>query len=572
MSGPAVSGLAAALAGIGLAATDAAGVTGLSADAFAALRTDPVGYLGARIPQALAASGGWAGLIAVAGDGSYHYAPPGSPYGLFARPDGTGWRTGIETTTELDLPLWVSADIDLALPDFAPDAQLAAHLGVLTLRYHTSDQTVTLDADPFVHGLTLLPAPTPAQLGADLGAALPDVVATGVLGAALGQIVPGLNLGGLSGLVHTPGQFLARVLGGASGLDLTALSGLLATLNAAIGLPAGPGLQLPGGLSITATAGTGPAGAAALGLSTTAPIEGVLGLALAVEIDPLLHVSAAGTVTVEVPLGEGAWHRIGITFGAGPSGMSLVLTPDADPPIAPITLLPQFSGLGPALRGAAAALLPQVLDQAARSRRPPRTPPGSTTRWRPRGTWTSTTWAVVSPPIPRASPRCWPEPGSTASTPPGAPALAQAVIDLLTLIPGLPGTLDAPGAGLIRWRMELPVDQGQLALSAGWGVNGPAVAVGIIGLRPAGAPAELTATASVDRTGVDVSLSAGADLGPLGVPLVPQFASIWTPAATCGPGCSRWRPAPAAEPAMGRWSSPWRRRPASPWERAPPSR
>src|SRR6266545_4756414 len=404
-TGPAVSGLAAALAGIGLAATDAAGVTGLSADAFAALRTDPVGYLGARIPQALAASGGWAGLIDVSGDGSYHHAPPGSPYGLFARPDGAGWRTGIETTTELDLPLWVSADIDLALPDFVPEAELAAHLGVITLRYHTSDRTVTLDADPFVHGL----------------------------------IVPGLDLAGLSDLVHTPGQFLARLLGGAS-LDLTALSGLLATLNAAIGLPAGPGLQLPGGLSITATAGTGTPGSVALSLSTTAPIEDVLGLAFAVEIDPLLHASAAGTVTLEIPLGEGAWHRIGITFGAGPSGMSLVLTPEADTPIAPIRLLPQFSGLGPAPRGAGAALLPQVLDQALDHVASPHA------AWLDHALAAAghldlydvgDGFAAHAASFSAMLAGTWFD--SVATT--GRNGLAQAVIDLLTLIPGLPGTL-----------------------------------------------------------------------------------------------------------------------------------
>ena len=522
-TGPAVSGLAAALAGIGLAATDAAGVTGLSADAFAALRTDPAGYLGTRIPRALAAPGGWAGLIDVAGDGSYHYAPPGSPYGLFARPDGTGWRTGIETTTELDRPLWVSADMDLALPAFVPEAELAAHLGVITLRYHTSDQTVTLDADPFVHGLTLLPAPTPAQLGADLGAALPDVLATGVISAVLGQIVPGLDLAGLSGLVHTPGQFLARLLGGGTGLDLTALSGLLATLNAAIGLPAGPGLQLPGGLSVTAAAGTGAPGSVALGVATTAPIEDVLGLAFAVEIDPALHASAAGTVTLEVPLGQGAWHRIGITFGAGPSGMSLVLSPEADPPVAPITLLPQFSGLGPALRGAGAALLPQVLDQALEHVDSPHAAwldhalaaAGDLDLYDAGGGF-----AAHAASFSAMLAGTWFD--SVATT--GRNGLAQAVIDLLTLIPGLPGTLDAPGAGLIRWRMDLPGGQGQLALSAGWGVNGPAVSAGITGLHPAGAPAELTATASADRTGVDVSLSAGADLSSLGVPLVPRFS------------------------------------------------
>ena len=369
------SGLAAALAGIGLAATDAAGVTGLSADAFAALRADPVGYLGARIPAALAATGGWAGLIDAGGDGSYHFAPPGSPYGVFARPDGSGWRTGIETTTELDQPLWVAAAIDLSLPDFTLQADLAAHLAAITLRYGTAAGTVTLDADPFVHGLPLLPAPTPAQLGAQLGTALPDVLATGVLSAVLGQIVPGLDVGGLSELVHTPGQLLARVLGGSSGagtgttggaLDLTAVSGLLSTLNTAIGLPPGPGIQLPGGFSISAAAGTATPGSLALRLATGTPIEGVLGLAVALEIDPLLHVSPAGTLTLDVPLGGGIWDQLGITFGASGSGLSLVLTPQGNPPADPIThpSALQRPGTGPARRRRRAA--------AAAARRRPR--------------------------------------------------------------------------------------------------------------------------------------------------------------------------------------------------------
>ena len=523
------SGLAAALAGIGLAATDAAGVTGLSADAFAALRADPVGYLGARIPAALAAAGGWAGLIDAGGDGSYHFAPPGSPYGLFARPDGSSWRTGIETTTELDQPLWVAAAIDLSLPDFTPQADLAAHLAAITLRYGTAAGTVTLDADPFVHGLPLLPAPTPAQLGAQLGTALPDVLATGVLSAVLGQIVPGLDVGGLSELVHTPGQLLARVLGGAGtgttggGLDLTAVSGLLSTLNAAIGLPPGPGIQLPGGFSISAAAGTGTPGSLALRLATGTPVEGVLGLAVALEIDPLLHVSPAGTLTLDVPLGGGIWDQLGITFGASGSGLSLVLTPQGNPPADPITILPHFSGLGPALRGAAAGLLPQLLDDALAAVATPHadwvghalTAAGHLGLYDPGGGF-----QAHAPSFTAMLAGTWFD--SVATT--GRTGLAQAVIDLLTLIPGLPGTLDAPGAGLIRWRMDLPAGQGQLELSTGWGLNGPAVAAGVTGLAPAGAPAELTIAVSADRTGVDVSVSAGADLSPLGIAVVPRFS------------------------------------------------
>ena len=526
------SGLAAALAGIGLAATDAAGVTGLSADAFAALRADPVGYLGARIPAALAATGGWAGLIDAGGDGSYHFAPPGSPYGVFARPDGSGWRTGIETTTELDQPLWVAAAVDLSLPDFTLQADLAAHLAAITLRYGTAAGTVTLDADPFVHGLPLLPPPTPAQLGAQLGTALPDVLATGVLSAVLGQIVPGLDVGGLSELVHTPGQLLARVLGGSSGagtgttggaLDLTAVTELLSTLNTAIGLPPGPGIQLPGGFSISAAAGTSTPGSLALRLATGTPIEGVLGLAVALEIDPLLHVSPAGTLTLDVPLGGGIWDQLGITFGASGSGLSLVLTPQGNPPANPITILPHFSGLGPALRGAAAGLLPQLLDDALAAVATPHadwvghalTAAGHLDLYDPAGGF-----QAHAPSFTAMLAGTWFD--GVATT--GRTGLAQAVIDLLTLIPGLPGTLDAPGAGLIRWRMDLPGGQGQLELSTGWGLNGPAVAAGVTGLAPAGAPAELTVAVSADRAGVDVSVSAGADLSPLGLAVVPRFS------------------------------------------------
>ncbi|MEV0181704.1 alpha/beta hydrolase [Streptomyces sp. NPDC050625] len=520
---PDLNGLARALSAIGLVATDTAGVTSLSADAFAALRTDPAGYLAARIPAALAAPGGWAGLVRIGDDGGSRYQPADSVFALFVRPDAGHWRTGIETSTPLDLPLWVSADIEIQLPGFVPQAELGAHLGPATLRYHTADGTITLDVRPYLDGLVLYPVPSPAELGAQVNDVLPDVLATGVLGTVLGQIVPGLDMTAFADLLHAPGAFLAGVLSGGTGpgptgLDLTRVSGLLTTLNTAIGLPDGPGLQLPGDVSLIATAGAAP-GSVALGLRTTTPIGGVLGLAAGLEIDSRFHVSPAGSVTVATPLTAGTWPHLTLTFGAGAGGFSLVLDPQVTDPI---TILPVFSGLG-ALRGAGAALLPQVLDAAVGAAVTPHAPwlehalaaAGHLGIYDAGGGFSAHT-AEFSAMLD----------GSWFTSVAGGDrqGLAQAAIDLLTLIPGLPGSLDAPGAGLIRWRLDLPAGAGRLRISTGWGLDGPMVAAGIEGLHPDGAPAELSAGVSVDGTGVDVSVSAGVVLSGLGIPLVPRFS------------------------------------------------
>jgi hypothetical protein len=515
---PDLNGLAQALTAIGLVATDAAGVTGLSADAFAALHTDPAGYLGARIPAALAAPDGWAGLVRIGDDGGSRYQPADSVFALFARPDAGHWRTGIETSTPLDLPLWVSADIDLQLPSFVPQAELGAHLGPATLRYHTADGTITLDIPPYLDGLVVFPVPTPAELGAQLNEALPDFLATGVLSTALGQIVPGLDVTAFAGLLRDPGSFLSGVLGGGAGLDLARVSGLLTTLNTAIGLPDGPGLQLPGDVSLTATAGAAP-GSVALGLHTTTPIGGVLGLAAGLEVDSTFHVSPAGSITVASPLTAGTWPHLALTFAAGPGGFSLVLDPQVTDPI---TILPVFSGLG-ALRGAGAALLPQVLDAAVDAADTPHAPwlehalaaAGHLGLHDAAGGFSAHT-AEFSAMLD----------GSWFAGVAGGDrqGLAQAAIDLLTLIPGLPGDLDAPGSGLIRWRLELPASAGRLGISTGWGLDGPTLVAAIEGLHPADAPAELSASVTVDGSGVDVSVSAGADLSDLGIPLVPRFS------------------------------------------------
>ncbi|HWD79457.1 MAG TPA: DUF6603 domain-containing protein, partial [Kribbella sp.] len=520
-----VSTLAAALGALDLVSTDAQGVTGLSGDGFAALRADPVGYLRARIPGALARPDGWAGLVtdlsftpASTQELAYVWAPPGSPYALFVRrqTDGT-WRAGIETGTALgavEPPLInISADIDLLLPAFQATAELVLHLGPVALTYRTVDGTIRLDAAPFVTDLTLLPVPALGDLAAKLDDALPQVLVSGVLGTVLAELVPGLKIGQLLELLHTPGDFLAAALGALEGgLDPGKLTGLLTTLNSAIGLPTGPGLQLPADVTVTAVPGAAPQ-SVRIQVGTTSPIGDVLAVALTLDIDPTRHVVPGGTVTISTPL-TGSWPRVDITFGVGPDGVTLVVSPQG---VAPIALLPTFSGLG-ALRGAAGALLPAVLD-AALTHFP-----------EPRDDWlVHTLQAATDLGVYDAAGHFSAHTAAFTAMLDGSwfttidatrrAGIAAAVADLLNLIPGL--SLQSAN-GLVRWTHLVP-GSGQLQVSAGWGDNGPTVAVALIDLVPTDAPLTLAARVQVDDTGVDVGCSAGLDLGALGVTVVPRL-------------------------------------------------
>lgn len=522
-----VSTLAAALGALDLVSTDAQGVTGLSGDGFAALRTDPVGYLRARIPAALARPDGWAGLVADLSftpvstqELAYVWAPPGSPYALFARKQADGtWRTGIETGTALgavEPPLIsISADIDLLLPAFQSTAELVVHLGPVALTYRTIDGTIRLDAPPFVTDLTLWPTPSLGDLAAKLDGALPQVLVSGVLGNVLAELAPGLKIGQLLELLHAPGEFLAGALGALDGgLDPTKISGLLTTLNAAIGLPDGLGLQLPADLAVTAGPGAA-AQSARIEISTTTPISGVLGVGLTLDIDATRHVAPGGTVTISTPL-TGSWPHVDITFGVGPDGMTLVVSPQG---VAPIMLLPTFSGLG-ALRGAAGALLPAVLDAALTNFPEPRDP------WLVH-TLTASTHLGVYDAVGHFSAHTaeftamldgtW----FTSIDATRQAGIAAAVADLLNLIPGL--ALQSVN-GLVRWTHVLAGGDGQIQVSAGWSVNGATVRVSLVDLVPTDAPLTLAANVQVDETGVDVGCSIGLDLSGLGVSVVPRLA------------------------------------------------
>jgi len=515
-----VSSLANALAAIDLLCTDVNGVVGLSNDAFLALRTDPAGYLRGRVPAALARPSGWVGLTAnEALEGAYTWAPNGSPYALFARRQGLAgpWRAGIETDTARTTGSTnIGVDVNLALPSFEPTVELFVNVGAASLHYRTADGTITLDAEPWIAGLVLWPTPTLDDLAARFNETLPRLLTSGAVVGVLAEIAPGLRITMLERLLRAPGELLMDVLGlEGGGLDVSRISTLLSVMNDAIGLPAGPGLQLPGGVSIGAGPGTLPS-SARLAVTTMAPIGGVLAVGFTIDIDALRHVTPGGTVTISTPL-TGTWPSVDIAFGVSPAGVTLVVTPQG---ITPIALLPTFSGLG-ALRGAAAALLPAVLDAVVG------TFPNPRPQWLQRALAVATHldvyaaaggFAAHTPAFVAMLDAAWFDDFDAARR----AGVAAAIVDLLTLIPGLPGALSA-SSGLVQWTFALPAGAGALSAAAGWSATGDAtVRLGVTDLQPGNAPLVLSASATVDADGVDVTTSFGVDLDSLGIVPIPR--------------------------------------------------
>jgi large repetitive protein len=517
-----VSSLAYGLAAIDLLATDANGIVSLSADAFLALRTDPVGYLTARVPAALARPTGWAGLVAnEALEGAFTWEPPGSPYGLFVRREGLSgpWRVGIVTSTATTPAETTNLgiDVNIALPAFEPTVELFLNIGAVSFHYRTADGTISLRADPWIDELVLWPTPPINAIAAEFDEALPRMLMSGAVAGVLGEMVPGLNLAMLERLIRTPGAFLMGALGVADGgLDAAKVSALLSLVNESLSLPAGPGLQLPGDVSIVAESGSRP-DSARLAVTTTAPIAGVLALAFTLDVDALRHVTPGGTVTISTPL-TGTWPQVTITFGVGPDGVTLVVAPQG---VEPITLLPRFSGLG-ALRGAAAALLPAVLDAAVD------TFPDPKPLWLQRALAAAThldvydaagKFSAHTPAFAAMLSGTWFDDFDAVRR----AGVAAAVVDFVTLVPGLPGTVSSSG-GLVRWTLAMPTGTGALDAAAGWGATGAAtLQLGLSEVRPASAPLAFSVLASVDEDGLDAALSFGVDLTSIGIATTPRL-------------------------------------------------
>jgi len=296
---------------------------GLSADALIALNTDAVGFLSSRL-NATKSLGP-----------AYEIALTGSSATL--------------RSTSTTAPIALTAR--LSLPALTPSLDLSYRLGAATITYSSASGALTFSAPPWI-------APT-TDITTALTAAVPRILLSSAVTATLRSVVgPGFTLGPIDVFLADPSAALRAIdaLGTGSCLDSAKIGKLLRRIAQAIGAPTTGDLALPGQLKISASG----IGTVALQLATTAPIGGALDIAVSTQIDCDLHATPSGSIALTQTL-PGTWGKTTIRFAIGASGVTVTLEPTG---VAPIQILPTFSGLG-ALAGGATALLPAALDAVA---------------------------------------------------------------------------------------------------------------------------------------------------------------------------------------------------------------
>ena len=512
-----------ALTAIGIVGPDPHGGVGLLSDAWSALLSDAPGFLASRLPVALADPAGWLGISGPP-TGPWAWQPSDAPLAFTVSRTGNQWSIGFAATVSSDADavpadgLGIAFAADIALPSLAVDVELSAHLGLAELVWDTRAHTLKLRAEPWLDDFTLLPAPTPTALQAALSALWPRLLFSGAVSTALQTLVPSIKVSAVERLFNDAGAFVHDVLSVAdgSGFNVPRIQALLADINRIAGLPAGSGIGLPAGLRLTADGAGNVADPLRLTLATTAEIAGVLAFSGGVGIDPAGHVTPQGSITLTLPV-DGTWNDLGIQFGIGPHGVLLSLLPGggADP----IQLLPTFSGLG-ALRGAAEALLPKALDELL-------------TALAPLPVWTQKLVDVAT------VLNLYDAGGGFAAHTAQLRSLltgnlsatfdatvrnqiaAKAVLALQS-IPGLPIVVTQDGARA-RFAITLPAGiTGQIGVSVGFQGEHPEVGIFADNVHIANVFAASLGFAA-GQGGVQCAGRFGADLSPIGVPLMPRL-------------------------------------------------
>ena len=510
-----------ALTSLGLVGADPHGGVGLLDDAWNALRSDAMGFLGTRLPPLFESGAGWLGFAGPS-EGPWVWAPGGVPIDLVVTREGTRgpWSAALcmrEETAAEGVSLSVGVSVGLTLPALAVTASVNARLGAFEIDWQGG--ALTLRAEPWLTGLALLPAPAPADLLRELSKLWPRLLFSGAASAALNAVAPTLRIAGFERLLSDAGGFLQGVLarGDGQGFDVDRVRDLIRLLSRALGLPNDGTLALPAGLRLSALGAGTTADPLRLALASTTPLAGVLGFALGVAIDPARHVTPQGTIKLTLPL-DGTWSQLGVRFGADPSGVSLQLLPGNG--VAPIQILPSFSGLG-ALRGAVDALLPRVLDELV------------TALGAPQPQWLTRLLAVADAfelhdgaggfAAHTAQMRALLE-GTwfAAFDTTKREAIAQAGVLMLQSIGGLPVVASRDGAR-VRLGLTLPAQLlGTIGIAVGFEGNIPSLGVFVDNLQIAGVvQARLTLLARSD--GVSCEGRIGASFATIGVPLVPRI-------------------------------------------------
>jgi large repetitive protein len=369
--------LVGALSAIGIMQRDASAVLGLSQDAWTALENDAAGFLASRVPAALDLPGGWLGFSGSNGNWIWN---PGGTLAISLERDGTRgpWSVHLRSGAEAEASgLRFAVDARVALPSFAADVDFTLGIGALSATFRTAAgvESLVVNASPWAEQLQLLPAPSAAAFTASLSALWPKMLFSGALSLGLNAVAPGLRLAAVERFFQdTGGELLKAFTSLTGGLSIERVRALINAVARAAGLSPDDGITLPGGLRLTVEAepplaGANPPGPSALRftLATTSDIGGALALRAGVRLDTTLHATPHAEITLAHDI-DGGWGRLGLHFGIDARGVALAVIPNNSQPI---ELLPTFSGLG-ALRGAAAALLPAVLDQVVAATVAPR--------------------------------------------------------------------------------------------------------------------------------------------------------------------------------------------------------
>ncbi len=528
-----------ALQSLGIAVADPHGGIGISADAFAALATDATAYLAPRFASAISGASGFLGFVSTS-PGQWTLPLGALPLQVYlsqSQTDST-WTAGVRTTPAgsgtlaLAGNVFLGFDASVHLPDFKPALSATLAVGSFSVTWTPQPAQLTMQAQPWLSPVVLIPA-NAGTLSKALNDALPRLLFSSATSAALEALLGGgFPIGPIDSFFSAPGSSASQssALGNGSSLDASKLTMILQLINSAAGLPAGPGITLPGGLQITASGAGTAASPTTLNLSTTVPIGEVVSISAGVAIDPQMHITPVGNASVTVPLpGGGAlpWTGITIAFGAAASGITLAATPQ---PGDPIQILPTFSGLG-SLAAGLEALLPRALDELVK---------GITALGPPSFLFTAALDVVTAVGI-------YDSVGGFAAHADKIKALADgnwtAALGLssstqqniATAIAGVfgagspfaitaPDSVSASGS-LVVWTHTLGGgDAGSLTVGLGWDGSGPTASVGIAGFKLGAGALTIDLNAGYGSGSVQCTADLGVSLqSSLGIAIVPKL-------------------------------------------------
>jgi hypothetical protein len=504
-----------ALTKLGIAVVDPHGGTGISADAFAAIQVDPAGYLVPQLLNAFTLPGGVLGISGPAG-GPWVLPIASGPFEVYVF-DTTSWGIGVRVPSPAQITFGgtaaLSFDASVTIPGLVPTLDLSFSVAALTLTATSAGQ-VSLSAPPWLDPLAL--PPTAASLKTALEQAIPRILlSSGVTALFESVLGPMVRIGPIDKLLGAPGSTMkgSGAMGNGSGLDSGKINGLLEMIGSALGQP-GPGLGLPAGLRLQA-AGVEPV---VVSLTATTPIGGVLTFDLDAKIDSQLHVTPEGTLTLAVPV-PAPWNTVTVTFGISAAGPTLSFAAQG---LAPIQLLPTFSGFG-SLLGAAQTLLPTALDSLTAALSPSALKSNAITLAQALALHDGTSFANESANWKLLLQGNW---WSLINN--SQQNVAAALAGVVNSMGGtIPGTVSAQGKGL-KWSFP----SGSPWISATFGVDqtGPSISIAATNFQPAGSPLTLGFTAGVSSNlQPQAGLTFGISLAnSLGIASVPQFAVAYS--------------------------------------------